>query len=66
MRGKFFTASAIAPACTFLGDVAVISRDVFILVGSGAINIVTGFRPLPAVDAGQNQHHRPDRRHRRR
>ena len=33
-----------------------ISRDVFIIVGAAAINIMTGFRGFPAFLAGKGQH----------
>ena len=48
----------------FWVTVAVISRDVFILVGAAAINIVTGLPWFPPLDAGENQHDRSNHRHR--
>ncbi len=48
----------------FWVTVAVISRDIFILVGAAAINIVTGFRRFRPVNAGKNQHNGADCRDR--
>ena len=48
----------------FWVTIAVISRDVFILVGAAAINIVTGFRGFRPSLLGQDQHHRSNLRYR--
>jgi len=48
----------------FWVTVAVISRDVFIIVGAAAINIMTGFRGFSALLVGQAQHDGTDRRYR--